>query len=202
MNCEQAKLCYAIRDSLYLNISNRCTLECQFCPKTKGSLQLHDYDLSLNRQPSAEEVIAQLPNLTPFQEVVFCGYGEPTLRLKVLKQVAQHCKSLGISTRLNTDGLGNLVHKRNILPELAPCIDAISISLNAQSASVYEHHCQPKLNKAYDALLDLIKLAPQYIRRVQVTAIDGLSEVDIAECKQIAETSSATFLARQLDVLG
>lgn len=198
----ESQLVYSIGSSLYINICNRCTLECKFCPKTQGNMALHQYDLSLNKQPSAQEIIEQLDNLANYQEVVFCGFGEPTLRLKQLKEVASFLKKAGKKVRLNTDGLGNLVHKRNILPELSSIIDSVSISLNSDNENSYIEHCQPKLQNAYKAVLAFITQAPFFIKEVRVTAIEGLSNVDIDNCRSIAHSVGAQFLARQLDVVG
>ncbi|WP_223668821.1 TatD family nuclease-associated radical SAM protein [Kangiella shandongensis] len=193
---------YEIRGSLYLNICDRCTLRCQFCPKTQGINQVHHYDLSLARQPEAEQVIATLPDLMNYKEVVFCGYGEPTLRLKQLLAIARYCKKYGIRTRLNTDGLGNVVHKRDIIPELAEVVDSVSISLNAQDTETYTNHCQPQLKSAYLAVHQFIRRAVDFFAEVRVTAIEGLEGVDIEQCRTIAERYGATFVPRYLDKVG
>lgn len=196
------QLSYRLRHSLYLNITDRCTLECAFCPKTLGSRQVGPYDLKLDHRPTAEEIIAAIDEPRTYDEVVFCGYGEPTLRLPVLLTVARDIKARGGRVRVNTDGLGNLVHKRNILPELAECVDVLSISLNAQNAAVYNRHCQPQLPNAYEALRDFIRLAPAYIAKVVISAIEGLDGVDIEACRQIAGEAGVEFRVRQLDVVG
>ncbi|MCL1145149.1 TatD family nuclease-associated radical SAM protein [Shewanella sp. 10N.261.52.F9] len=202
MTTSQPTLVYDIRNSRYLNITGRCTLRCQFCPKHNGSKQVHEYQLDLNRQPKADELIAQLGDVEQFDEYVFCGYGEPTLNLRTLLSVATEIKQRGGKVRVNTDGLGNLFHKRNILPELALCVDSLSVSLNADTAVRYQQHCQPKLSGSYQALLDFIALAPQYISEVQVSAINGLAGVDIEACRHIVESRGATFKQRELDVVG
>lgn len=197
-----AVITYPIRDSLYLNITDRCTLACGFCPKHNGSQQVHNYDLRLDHRPEIAEILEAIGDPTQYREVVFCGYGEPTLRLKVLLAVANGVKANGGRVRVNTDGLGNLVNKRNILPELAVCVDALSISLNAQDERVYQRHCQPALPGSYQAMLDFIALAPQYIQDVTATAIDGLEGVDIATCERLALDRGVKFRARKLDVVG
>lgn len=202
MTQSTATLVYDIRDCRYLNITGRCTLRCQFCPKHNGSKQVHQYQLDLKRQPQAEEVIALLGNTADFTEYVFCGYGEPTLNLATLLSVASEIKARGGSVRVNTDGLGNGFHRRNILPELATCVDSLSISLNADTQAAYERHCQPKLSGAYAALLDFIKLAPHYIADVQVSAINGLEGVDIEACRNMVEVTGAQFKQRTLGVVG
>ncbi|HDH15287.1 MAG TPA: 4Fe-4S cluster-binding domain-containing protein, partial [Gammaproteobacteria bacterium] len=119
-------IAYTIEDRRYLSITDRCTLACKFCPKTKGSMQVHEYDLSFDHRPETDEIIAVIGNVSDFSWVVFCGYGEPTLRLKTLLEVARYVKQQGGRVRLNTDGLANLVHKRNVLPEMEGLIDALS----------------------------------------------------------------------------
>ncbi|MES9903173.1 MAG: TatD family nuclease-associated radical SAM protein, partial [Sedimenticola sp.] len=130
----QQQLSYVIRGSLYLNITDRCTLACTFCPKTQGVKVVQGFDLTLDHRPTSEEIIAAIDDPARYEQIVFCGYGEPTLRFKVLMEVAQHIKTHGGGVRVNTDGLANLANKRNVLPEMAECVDSLSISLNAQNA--------------------------------------------------------------------
>ena len=198
----QPTLSYAVEDRLYLNITDRCTLECAFCPKHNGSFQVHQYDLTLDRRPELGEIISAIDDPARYDEIVFCGYGEPTLRLKVMLQVAHYIKAHGGRVRLNTDGLANLVNKRNVLPELAECIDALSVSLNAQDEAVYQRHCRPAVADSYRAMLDFLALASKYIADVTATAIDGLEGVDIDACAALAEQRGVKFRRRELDVVG
>jgi TatD family-associated radical SAM protein len=196
------QLVYDIEDRRYINLTDRCTLRCAFCPKFNGSHRVHDYDLTLPQRPEPEEILAQLGNPREVREVVFCGFGEPTLRLKVLLMLAAEIRQLGGRVRLNTDGLGNLVHRRNILPELARCVDALSISLNAQEEAIYQRHCRPQLPGSYAAVREFVALAPNFIPDCTITAINGLVGVDIDACRAIAEDAGARFRARELDVVG
>ena len=198
----QTSLVYDIGQRRYLNITGRCTLKCLFCPKHNGTQQLHEYQLALNHQPSAKDIIPLLGDIQDYAEYVFCGFGEPTLNLDTLISVAQTIKTQHGRVRVNTDGLGNLFHRRNILPELAPWVDSLSISLNADIEAVYNRHCQPRLRGAYQALLDFIALAPHYIDDVQVSAIDGLEGVNVTRCREIALSSGAQFKQRLLGVIG
>ena len=195
-------IAYPIRDSLYLNITDRCTLACRFCPKHNGSYQVHEYHLTLEHRPSAADVIAAVGDPTRYREVVFCGYGEPTLRLKVLLEIARAVKARGGRVRINTDGLANLVHKRDVLPEMAGLIDAISVSMNAADPVTYARHCQPRLQGAFDAMLTFLASAPRYIPKVTATAIQGLSGVNIPACKRLAAHLGVEFRARELDIVG
>lgn len=202
MKATPAQLVYDIGDNRYINIGKTCTLRCTFCPKQHGSWQVHEYNLKLARMPTAQQLIDTLGDISQVREVVFCGFSEPTLRLKVLLQVARWVKSRGGYVRVNTDGLGNLAHQHNILPELSGCVDALSISLNAQNAALYERYCKPHLPGSYEGLREFIRLAPHYIKNVTVTAIDGLEGVDIDACASIAQDAGVAFRMRQLDVVG
>ncbi|HEB58120.1 MAG TPA: radical SAM protein [Gammaproteobacteria bacterium] len=196
------QISYVIDDRLYLNITDRCTLRCTFCPKIRGDNRVHDYDLSLSHLPTEEEIIAAIPDPAAWDEVVFCGFGEPTLRLKVLLAVAQHIREGGGRVRVNTDGLANRVHKRNVLPELAQCVDALSVSMNTHTAELYDRHCQPALDDSWQSMLEFLAAAPAYIKNVTATAIDGLPGVDIAACEALAHERGVQFRRRELDVVG
>ena len=196
------RISYTIGDRLYLNITDRCTLECRFCPKTLGRPQVQGYDLTLTHRPTVEEVIASIGDPARYAEVVFCGYGEPTLRLTVLLEVARWVKAHGGRVRVNTDGLANLVHKDDTLPLLAECVDALSVSMNAQNAAVYEQHCQPALPGSYDGMLAFLRAAPRHIPDVTATAIRGLPGVDIDACEQLAHALGVKFRTRDLDKVG
>ncbi len=197
-------IAYPIRGALYLNTTDRCTLACRFCPKTLGVRQVHEFDLTLEHRPEVDEVIEAIGNPADYSELVFCGYGEPTLRLKLLLAVSRWIKeSGGRRVRVNSDGLGNRFHKRNILPELANAgVDALSISLNAQSSEIYDRHCVPALSGSFEAVVDFLRLAPRWIPEVTATAIDGLEGVDIAACARLASELGCHFRARRLDQVG
>ncbi|GMT39924.1 MAG: radical SAM protein [bacterium] len=195
-------IAYTIKDRRYLSITDRCTLACKFCPKTKGSMQVHEYDLSFDHRPETDEIIAVIGNVSDFSWVVFCGYGEPTLRLKTLLEVARYVKQQGGRVRLNTDGLANLVHKRNVLPEMEGLIDALSVSLNAQNEEIYNYHCAPALKNSWQAMLDFLELAPASIPAVTATTINGLAGVDVEVCRILAEERGVKFRQRELDLVG
>lgn len=196
------QITYQIDNNLYLSITDRCTLECAFCPKTHGDMRVKGYDLTFDHRPTAKEIIAAIEDPSRYDEVVFCGYGEPTMRLNVLLEVAHNIKARGGRVRLNTDGLSNLVHKHDTLPELSECVDALSVSLNAQNQEVYDRHCRPNLPGSYEAMLAFLREAPKYIKRVTATAIDGLDGVDIPACEAIAQQMGVEFHRRVLNEVG
>jgi TatD DNase family protein len=194
---------YTLRDSRYLNVTSRCTLRCTFCPKFNGSWTVGDYDLRLRADPSADELIAAAGDVHAWREIVFCGMGEPTLRLYTVLEVAARLRKLGAPRiRLNTDGLANLVYGRDVTPDFEGNIDALSISLNAQDEETYNRLCRPSLPGSYPAMLDFIRHARDYVPEVVLTAIDGLEGVDIAACADIAERLGVRFRRRVLDVVG
>jgi TatD DNase family protein len=193
---------YTIGDRRYLNVTNRCTLRCQFCPKFNGTWSVCDNELRLRREPTVEEIVSAAGDPTQFREIVFCGFGEPTLRLYDVLNVAGTLRARGGTIRINTDGLANLIYGRDVTPDLEGIVDALSVSMNAQDADVYDRHCRPKQAGSYDAMLDFVDLARHYVPQVTITAIDGLQGVDIVACKRIAEKMGVGFRRRVLNEVG
>lgn len=189
-------LAYRLGDSLYLNVTNQCTNRCSFCIRAKTPL-LRGYNLRLEREPAEHELIDAVGNLTGIKEVVFCGYGEPLIRLELVKKVATYLKAKGAYTRVNTNGEGNLIHGRNIVPEIANVVDAISISLNAESREKYLELCSPQFGMStYDSILDFTREATKQIARVILTVV-ALPGVDIEQCRNIARHLGCEFKVRR-----
>ncbi|MCD6581667.1 MAG: YchF/TatD family DNA exonuclease [Desulfuromusa sp.] len=199
---QSSKIAYQIRDSLYLNITNRCTNSCIFCAKFSDFV-VKGHELFLDHEPSVEEVKQVIGDPTRYAEIVFCGYGEPLLRLDLVKEVSRWLKDQGVKVRINTDGQANLVHGRNIFPELAGLIDAISISLNAPDAEMYHHLCRSTYGaqQSYQAVKDFIQQASQYIPEVLTTAVT-YPGVDITACEQVAQELGVEFRAREYNEVG
>lgn len=193
---------YRLHGNCYLNITWHCTLRCRFCPKFNGSWEVQGYNLWLQNEPDVERILAAIGDPAEYNEIVFCGYGEPTLRLDVLLEVAGVLKRQGARIRVNTDGLANLVHGCDVTPRLAQVVDAISISLNAHDEQLYDYHCRPKRHGAFLALQNFARRASQHGMAVTLTAIDGLEEVSIPACEKIASELGVQFRARHLDQVG
>lgn len=193
---------YTLHGNRYLNITNRCTLRCRFCPKFNHQWDVQSYHLRLHREPTEAEILAAVGDPSRYGEVVFCGLGESTLRWDTLLTVAERVKATGGRVRINTDGLASLVQGRDVTPDMAGRVDAVSVSLNAQNEAVYGLHCRPKLPGAYAAVLDFLKQAQAHVPEVTATAIDGLSGVDIAACETICEELGVRFRRRVLDRVG
>ncbi|MBQ4062385.1 MAG: radical SAM protein [Christensenellaceae bacterium] len=188
---------YQYGGKTYINLTNRCNNDCDFCIRRNGD-ELEGNNLWLKSEPSACQVIDALENMEVSDEVVFCGYGEPTMSLEVLKEVADHLKKQGKKTRLNTNGLANAHYKRNIAPELKGLIDTVSISLNQASAKKYDDVCHSVYGEAaYDYMLDFTKCCVKENLDTVLTVVDVISEQDIETCRIIARDAGATLRVRE-----
>lgn len=191
-------IAYPIGDNLYLNITNRCTNACVFCIRNKSRHFNQQYPLWLEREPGTDEIIAAMGDYSKYHQIVFCGYGEPLIRLDTIKEVSRRLATRDSRPviRLNTNGHANLFWGRNILPELKGLIDIVSISLNADNATTYNQLCHPAFGeKSYAAVIEFIKEAKKQIPEVEVTAVD-LPEVDKEACHKIAESLGVSFRIR------
>ncbi|MEK7698733.1 MAG: YchF/TatD family DNA exonuclease [Nitrospirota bacterium] len=197
---DKGEIAYKIRDSLYLNITNRCTNRCGFCIRFETDY-VKGHNLRLEKEPSAGEVIKSIGNPNLYKEIVFCGLGEPLLRLDVVKEVSAWVKQKGGKIRINTNGHGNLIHGRNILPELQGIVDSLSISLDAEDEKKYEDICKPVYKNAFHSVISFIKEAKRYIPEVKVTVVK-LPEIDIEKCRAIAEELGVELRVREFKVVG
>jgi TatD DNase family protein len=191
---------YKIRDSLYLNITNRCTNKCGFCVRYSSDF-VKGHNLSLTREPEAQELIEAIGEPASFDEIVFCGYGEPTLRLDIIKEVAKWVKDNGGKVRLNTNGHANLIHQRDVLPEFEGLVDIVSVSLNAPDAQTYDKMCTPDFEGAFDAVVDFMYKAKKYIPDVQATVVDA-PEVDVDKCRRLCSELGVLLRVRSFNVVG
>lgn len=209
MNDSPAKTVYRFEGGVYLNITNRCPNLCTFCIKTKWQMDFHGNNLNLAAaEPSAHEVIAaleaELPK-APFDRVVFCGYGEPTMRLDVLLAVGQFLQTVRSSgkyppftVRLNTNGLGNLINGRNIVPELRTVIDAVNVSVNAENQTVWQQIMRPqeRYQNGYVSVLDFLKkCVGAKFDKVVASCVENTG-ADPQGVEQIARACGASFYLR------
>jgi TatD DNase family protein len=198
---ESGVIAYKIRNSLYLNITNRCSNRCSFCAKF-NDFTVKGHKLVLDHEPTYLEVMDAIGDPTGCDEVVFCGYGEPLLRLDLLKDVARDLKAMGMKTRINTDGQANLVYGRNILPELAGLIDTISVSLNAADADTYGRLCgTPFGADGFDAVCAFLREAPAHIPHVVASAVT-VPGLDIEAVERLARELGVEFRMREFAEVG
>ena len=198
---QSTKIAYRIRNSLYLNITNRCSNRCSFCAKFSDFI-VKGHNLLLDGEPTFAEVMAAVGKPEGIDEIVFCGYGEPLIRMDLVKQLAIELKHRGYRIRINTDGQANLVHGRNILPELAGVVDDISVSLNAPDAQTYGQICNTPFGESgFKAVCEFIREAKQYIPVVVASAVT-VPGIDMDACRRLAESLGAEFRVRDYAEVG
>jgi len=147
--------------------------------------------LWIKDEPTAEDVIEQLPqNLDDFDgEVVFCGFGEPTYNLETLDEVASYLHCVDKTTRINTNGQANLIHKRDVSDIIVDSCDVINVSLNECTAQKYQAHCKSIFGAAaFDELLNFAKLCKQRGGKVIFSVVDSIGAADVAECQKLADS--------------
>ncbi len=189
---------YRLDNHLYLNLTNRCTNACVFCVRYKAREFQGKYRLWLESEPTFEEIMKAINDPCQYTEIVFCGYGEPLIRLETVKQVAAAIKKAGPTrVRVDTNGHANLFYDRNILPELKGLVDFVSVSLNAQNSEVYDSICNSFFGRAaYAAVIDFIKEAKKYIPLVEATVVGLPQMINIDEAKKIADELGVPFRVR------
>ena len=196
-------IAYRLHGNVYLNITSRCTLRCRFCPKFNREWEVRGYLLRLRQEPDVPAILEAVGDPAHDREVVFCGLGEPTLRLETLLESAAALRARGARRiRVNTDGLANWRAGRDVTPALAQHVDALSISLNAQNEALYDRHCRPPATGAWPELLEFVLCAREHIADITLTAIDGLPGVDIDACADLANRFNVKFRRRVLDEVG
>lgn len=192
---------YKVHNNLYVNLTNRCSSSCVFCLRqTRDHMEESD-SLWLDHEPSYEEVIAAFDkfDMNEFNELVFCGFGEPTERFDLLLKVAAYAKDKWQKpVRLNTNGQGSLINNRSIEPEFKGLIDTISISLNTPNADRYHELVRSRFGeKAFDAMLSFAKESKKYVPNVILTTVDTtLTGEEEAQCRKICDDLGVTYRIR------
>lgn len=170
---------YPVKQGIYVNMTNRCPCACTFCLRQNAPGVYGSDPLWLEREPTVEETVASLEqwNLEQYEEIVFCGYGEPTERLDDLLEVCRRIKAKhGIPIRINTNGLSDLIHGRDTAPELEGLVDALSISLNASNAEDYLKLTRSRFGiKSFDAMCQFTKNAAHYVPKVMMSIVDTVT---------------------------
>ena len=175
---------------VYVNLTNQCTCACTFCLRSLKEMA-EEHSLWLKKEPSADEVIAELSALPweKVEEIVFCGFGEPTMRLDVLLEILRWIRAehRGIKTRLNTNGLSDLFHGRDTAPDFDGLLDTVSISLNASNAERYLELTRSRFGmKSFEAMLAFAEHAKKYVPDVVLTVVDHVEDDgEIARCREL-----------------
>ena len=195
------EILYKVHNNQYINLTNRCPYSCTFCLRQKMDKVGESDTLWLLREPTAEEVIEEFKkwDVDSFHEIVFCGFGEPTEAFDVLKKVAEFIKSkYNKPIRLNTNGVGSLINKRNIAPELKGLIDTVSISLNNPDPEEYAKLVRSKYGvKSFQEMIDFAKECKKYVPNVVMSTVDTtISHEEEKKCKEICDKIGAEYRIR------
>lgn len=204
-------LAYLLDDKIYINLTNNCTNRCIFCLRQDKS-DVCGQEMWLDNETfGANDVIEQLEAIIKKQleaakpnslnEIIFCGYGEPLLKLDLLKEVAAYIRENYPNTkiRVNSNGQANLIYKRNIAPELKPLIDDISISLNAPTEEEYNELSQPNIQGAYEGVKAFIKACADEGISTTASVVENYKgrHLDLEACEKIANGLGAKFRVRE-----
>ncbi len=188
---------------VYVNLTNRCPCACTFCLRQTKTME-EGHSLWLKEEPSVDEVIQEFQkyDLDDFAEVVFCGFGEPLERVDDVVQIAGILKHFrrDLPIRINTNGLGNLIHERDITPQLKGRIDVVSISLNAPDANEYYELTRSRFGvQSFEAMLDFARLCRPYVPQVVMSVVDIIGEEKIKKCQKICDDLGVTLRVRPFE---
>ena len=192
---------YEVHDNIYVNLTNKCPCACTFCLRQTRDHMENSHVLWLEHAPAFDEVKEAMKKVdfTKYKEVVFCGFGEPTEALEVLKQTAKLIKeTYHMPIRINTNGLGNLVNERDIVPELKGLVDTVSISLNTPNADEYHKLVRSRFGEqSFDAMLAFAKECTEYIPNVVMTTVaTTITHEEEKQCQEICDRVGAKYRIR------
>ena len=192
---------YTLDGNLYVNLTNKCSNGCDFCVRNERSSYYGNYLWLRNGDPTVEKVIAAAKgfgDLTRFKEVVFCGFGEPTYKVAEMVALCDYFHEKGLKTRLNTNGQGNLINKRDIVPELKGKIDFVNVSLNASCVEKYQPICRSQYGEAgFAGMIDFAKLCRKEGVDCRFSIVDCIGEDEVEACKRLAESVRIPLYVRK-----
>jgi radical SAM enzyme (TIGR04100 family) len=197
-----ADIVYTYGNQAYLNITNACPCRCTFCIRNNGdsvgeatTLWFEDHN------PTIDEIKAEIDafDFSKYNNsITICGYGEPTCALNNLIEACKHLRSKGVKIRLNTNGLSDLINKRETAKEICEVIDSVSISLNAPTKEKYNQVTQPSFGeKSFDAMLKFAKECKEYGIPTKLTVVDVISKEDIEDCQKLCDSIDIPLRVRE-----
>ncbi|MBQ8394308.1 MAG: radical SAM protein [Clostridia bacterium] len=191
---------YTLDGNLYVNLTNKCSNGCDFCVRNERTSYYGNYLWLRHGDPTVEKVIADAKgfgDLSRFKEVVFCGFGEPTYKVAEMVALCDFFHEKGLKTRLNTNGQGNLINKRDIVPELKDKIDFVNISLNASCVEKYQPICRSQFGEAgFAGLVEFAKLCRKNGIACRFSIVDCIGEEEVEACKRLAESVKIPLYVR------
>lgn len=195
---------YEVYQNLYVNMTNRCPCACVFCLRQTKNEMNNSGSLWLEREPSVEEVIAEFDkfDMTKYNELVFCGFGEPTERLEDLLKVAAYAKEkFHIPIRVNTNGLSDLIHGKDTAPMYKDLVDTISISLNTPDKEEYLKLTNSRFGiQSHEAMLRFAGNVSKYVPNVVLSTVKTtITEEEEQKCREICNKLGVTYRIRQFE---
>ena len=192
---------YTLDGNLYVNLTNKCSNACDFCVRNEKSSYFGNFLWLKNGDPTAEKVMAVANgygDLSRFKEVVFCGFGEPTYKVAEMVALCDYFHEKGLKTRLNTNGQGNLINKRDITLDLKGKIDFVNISLNASCYEKYQPICRSQYREAgFDGMIEFAKLCRRNGIDCRFSIVDCIGEEEVQACKYLAESVKIPLYVRK-----
>ena len=192
---------YTLDGNLYINLTNKCSNGCDFCVRNERASYYGNYLWLRNGDPTVEKVVAATKgfgDLSRFKEVVFCGFGEPTYKVAEMVALCDYFHEKGLKTRLNTNGQGNLINKRDIVPDLKGKIDFVNISLNASCAEKYQPICRSQFGESgFAGLIEFAKLCNKNGVPCRFSIVDCIGEEEVEACKRLAESVRVPLYVRK-----
>ncbi len=192
---------YVLDGNLYVNLTNKCSNACDFCVRNERASYYGNYLWLRHGDPTAEKVIAAangMGDLTRFQEVVFCGFGEPTYKVAEMVALCDFFHEKGLKTRLNTNGQGNLINKRDIVPDLKGKVDFVNISLNASCYEKYQPICRSQFRESgFEGMIEFAKACKRNGVACRFSIVDCIGEDEVEACKRLAESIRIPLYVRK-----
>ena len=196
-------IAYAVGSNLYVNITNKCPCSCTFCIRKNGDGVYGSDSLWLEHEPSAQEIIDALEkaDFKKYDEIIFCGYGEPTERIECLAEIADYIKkNSDKKIRLNTNGLSDLIHGKDTACMLENRIDTVSISLNAGTIDEYLKVTRPRFGEpSFEAMQKFATDCKKYVKNVAFTVVDVIGEDEINAAKSLSEKLGVPLRIRKYE---
>ncbi len=196
-----ADILYRYKKQVYFNITNKCCCSCTFCIRNHQDYYGEAKNLWLDREPLAEEILAAIAafDFKDCEEVVFCGFGEPTMALKTLLEVSSYIRShYSFRIRLNTNGLSDLIYSRSTAQEICSAVDSISISLNMPDAKSYTEVVRPVYGeKAFEAMLQFAQDCKKYLDDVRFSVVDVIGKENVEKSQQLADSLGIPLQIRE-----
>ena len=192
---------YQLDGNLYINLTNKCSNGCDFCVRNERSSYFGHYLWLNHGEPTTEKVISAcngMGDLTRYKEVVFCGFGEPTYRMEQMLALCDYFHEKGLTTRLNTNGQGVLINKRDIVPEMKGKIDKVSVSLNASCAEKYQKICRSQFGEnGFGAMIEFAKSCKRAGIECRFTLVDYVGEEEVELSKKLAQSVNVPLVVRK-----